>query len=332
MREPPELERAAIRSALREHYGVSAAALTFLPIGHDLASFAYRVEAEDGSSYFLKLRAGSGFGAASLMIPRLLREQGVPHVLAPLPTVDRGLWLELNGYALSLYPFLEARTAAEAGLSPERWQALGRTLREVHATRLPTELRPLVPQEAFVPSRRQVLRDLEPRLAAPTDPVQRDFAALWRSREAQVRALLERAEALGAELRQSALPPVLCHADLHTWNVLLDGAGQLWIVDWDEAVLAPKERDLMFVVGGIGRGLVEPDETARFLAGYGGADLDPRALAYYRCAWALQDMAAYAEEVFLMPGRREASRQDALRGFASLFAPGNIVEIAGVPG
>jgi spectinomycin phosphotransferase len=44
---------------------------------------------------------------------------------------------------------------------------------------------------------------------------------------------------------------VLCHADLHTWNVLVDGDGRLWLVDWDEAILAPRERDLMFLVGGI---------------------------------------------------------------------------------
>lgn len=30
----------------------------------------------------------------------------------------------------------------------------------------------------------------------------------------------------------------------------------MWIVDWDEVILAPKECDLMFVVGGIGRGSV----------------------------------------------------------------------------
>jgi spectinomycin phosphotransferase len=98
-------------------------------------------------------------------------------------------------------------------------------------------------------------------------------------------------------------------------------------VDWDETILAPKERDLMFVIGGIGRGLVSPQETASFLEGYGEAAIDQRALLYYRYAWAAQDMGAYAEEAF-SPHLGEPARRDAARGFMSLFEPGNIVAIA----
>jgi spectinomycin phosphotransferase len=120
----------------------------------------------------------------------------------------------------------------------------------------------------------------------------------------------------------------LCHADLHTWNVLLDTAQQLWLVDWDETILAPKERDLMFIVGGIGRGLVNPHETACFLQGYGSTLINPLALAYYRYAWAVQDMIEYGEQVFLLPDLGQQSRRAALHGFTSMFEPGNIVDIA----
>jgi aminoglycoside phosphotransferase family enzyme len=33
-----------------------------------------------------------------------------------------------------------------------------------------------------------------------------------------------------------------CHADLHTWNVLLGVDQQMWIVDCDEKMLTSKER------------------------------------------------------------------------------------------
>ena len=39
---------------------------------------------------------------------------------------------------------------------------------------------------------------------------------------------------------------------VHAGNVLLGDNDKLAIVDWDNPIMAPKERDLMFVGGGIG--------------------------------------------------------------------------------
>ena len=44
--------------------------------------------------------------------------------------------------------------------------------------------------------------------------------------EAEIRLVIHRADVLGDQLRQAALPLVLCHADLHTWNVVLDSVRQ----------------------------------------------------------------------------------------------------------
>src|SRR5207244_8410678 len=42
-------------------------------------------------------------------------------------------------------------------------------------------------------------------------------------------------------------PYVICHADLHAANLLRDPAGHVFVIDWDEVMLAPKERDFIFV-------------------------------------------------------------------------------------
>ncbi len=330
MRDAPRLTDASIVAALQRAYGLEVAALTFLPLGNDLASVVYRVEAEDGTSYLLKGRAGQGFGLPSLLVPHFLAKQGIPHVLAPLPTRSGSLWERAGNFALSLYPFLDSRTAADAGLSGEQWHALGATLRQIHESALPHEVNQPLPRETFTPSRRDVLRALDARLATdtPTDPAQRELAAFWHAHQEEIGWLIHRADTLGAALRHAPPPSVLCHADLHGWNVLLDRAGGMWIVDWDETILAPKERDLMFVIGGIGHDLVRPHESEQFLRGYGSPTVDPRALGYYRYAWAVQDMGAYAEALFFAPHLGEPDRQEALLGFLELFAPGNIVDIA----
>jgi spectinomycin phosphotransferase len=203
-------------------------------------------------------------------------------------------------------------------------------VRQVHAVPPAPELTRTVGREAFRPAGCEVAAGLEALLAtaAPEDGVAWELAAFWRPRREAVRALVDRADATGRRLARSAAPWVLCHGDLHTWNVLVDAERRLWVVDWDEAVLAPKERDLMFVVGGIGRGLVGPGDTECFFQGYGQAAVDRHLLAYYRCAWAVQDIAAYAEQVLLSPELGAESRRAALDGFKRLFEPGNVVELA----
>jgi len=330
VREPPKIADTTIRSALRAHYGISIAALNFLPLGNDSASAVYHVEAADGAAYFLKTRTGRGFSPASLAVPRYLREQGVPHILAPLLTTSRSLWVMVNEFALTLYPFIEGGIGGDFGLSEPHWITFGRTVKQIHMSELPPELMPIIPRETFMPSRRSVITDLEEAISGRVlaDPVKREFAAFWHSRHDQIRRLVHRADTLGPRLREASTPLVLCHADLHTHNVLLEGNEQFWVVDWDETILAPKERDLMFFVGGIRRRLLEPHHTEYFFRGYGDTAIDPDALVYYRNAWAVQDIGACGEEVFFLPDLGEESRRYAVGKFMELFEPGNIVSIA----
>jgi spectinomycin phosphotransferase len=81
-------------------------------------------------------------------------------------------------------------------------------------------------------------------------------------------------------LQDKSLDFVLCHADIHTANLLLDGQGRLFVVDWDQPILAPRERDLMFVtVGGF---VTEERAETLFFQGYGKTEVDPLTMAYYR--------------------------------------------------
>ena len=145
MREPPGLPGAVLIRAVESEYGIPLHALTFLPLGADADSAAYRAQTNDGEVYFLKARALPGFRPASLLVPQYLHGQGIPHLLAPLPTRAGAAWVLLDGFALSLYPFIDGRIGADAGLSERHWMELGAALRQIHASRLPPDLLPDVP-------------------------------------------------------------------------------------------------------------------------------------------------------------------------------------------
>jgi spectinomycin phosphotransferase len=91
-----------------------------------------------------------------------------------------------------------------------------------------------------------------------------------------------------AVLRSRSVPYVICHADLHPANLLRDHAGHVYVIDWDEVMQAPKERDFIF--------LREP-QTDTFWEGYGEKEIDWLALTYYRWERIVQDLIENAENV-----------------------------------
>lgn len=330
MREPPaNLANEALQISLRDAYALAATEIAFLPLGHDSSAWVYRVRAVDDRLFFLKVRL-SVTNEPSLLVPRFLHDRGVEQIVAPLPTTTGALWTGIPGYALILYPFVEGATGMERGMSSQQWRDYGATLRRIHDVAVTPELAGLMRREAFVPGWAAMVRRLDAHIAARTfdNRAEHALATFWQEHRGEISTVLARAEGLGRRFAGKAPPFVLCHADIHTGNVMVGDDGQIRIVDWDEAILAPPERDLMFAVGGISSALVGPDDEAHFLEGYGPAAIDPLALAYYRYTWAVGDIGAYGEEVFFRPDLGPITAQAAVAGFMGLFKPGEIVALA----
>lgn len=344
MIEKPNLSDESIMTCLRR--SVPAAALAFLPLGNDASSWVYRVYLESGDSLFLKVRRGAPY-LPGLLAPHYLRSHGFLEVVAPLPFAppaasDSELWAQTSGtagddYALVLYPFIEGPSAMDAGMPAQGWTELGRLLRRIHSLTPPTQLLEALPVERFVPPWGAMLRavDERARLGPQENPEQSALAEFWQAKRGEICDILAHCEALGREL--CAAPPDfrLCHADIHTANILLPPAGGLAVVDWDCVVLAPKERDLMFVIanqsGGAPDALAEQD---LFVSAYfqGAADwcsqVDWQAIAYYRHEWVVQELGDYGQRVFFDPLAGLSTRQDAVDGVKALFDPGDVVEAA----
>ena len=120
----------------------------------------------------------------------------------------------------------------------------------------------------------------------------------------------------------------LCHSDVHAGNVLIGADDAFYIVDWDNPILAPKERDLMFVGGGQGfTGHTPQEEEMLFYRGYGETEIDPPALAYYRYERIVTDIAVYCEQLFLSDAGGE-DRAQSLQHLKSNFLPNGTIEIA----
>jgi spectinomycin phosphotransferase len=329
MLEKPGLHEEKIIACLWDEYGLPVTRVTFLPLGVDSNTAVYRAVVEDRTPYFVKLRKGS-FGEIIVTLPRFLRDQGIAQIIAPLATRTGLLWGELESYKLILYPFVEGSNGYEVGLSERHWGELGQALKRIHTLSVPPALLRRISRETFTPYWREMLEQILARLdeQAFDDPVAVKLADFLKAKRSEVFDLVRRAERLAGRLRARPAEFVLCHADIHAGNILIGADDALYIVDWDDPILAPKERDLMFIGGGLMGNTSTPQEEERlFYRGYGPTQVDPTTLVYYRYERIIQDIVVFCKEIQSSTDGGE-DRKQALRYLMSNFLLNGTIEIA----
>ncbi|MBI4928308.1 MAG: phosphotransferase [Anaerolineae bacterium] len=283
----------------------------------------YRVDSHHGAR-FLKLRSGP-LDLAGLALPHWLHQHGLPEVVAPLPGLDGTLAHPLDGlpetHHLLLYPWIDGQAARAAGLSPAQYRTYGDLLRRLHTAQPPAELEKLLRRESFIPAFGESVHRLDALVRSThfEHPIRRAMAQHWQERAAIIERVTRRCIDLGQSLMGTPLDFVLCHADIHTANLLVDSAGGLHAVDWDGILLAPCERDLFFLPeDGPARAAID--------SGYGSVSPNLTALAYYRYEWAVQEIGDFGERVFLREDFGDETLQDSLDEFLQLFNPGDVIE------
>ena len=327
MLEKPDIPEKLLISHLQEEYDLRVIESTFLPLGADLGTAVYRVVTDDGKAYFLKLR--KGFDEITVTIPLFLKTQGIQAIIAPFETKEHQRWAEFGDYKMILYPFIEGKDGFDLDLSDHHRRILGAALKGIHTAQVPQELKRLIPQETFSPRWRESLKSFQAQVERNFfgDSTAAKLAEFMKSKRKEITHLIERTEQLTSELQSKPLELVLCHTDIHGGNILISNKDELYIVDWDNPLLAPKERDLMFIGGGIDEIWQSAREEAVFYQGYGKTEINLTALAYFRYERIIQDLAVIGEQL-LLTDEGGADRERSYGWFTSNFEPRNTIEIA----
>ncbi|MBS0649635.1 MAG: aminoglycoside phosphotransferase family protein [Verrucomicrobia bacterium] len=328
MLEKHDLPDSMIMKCLKTHYGIDASSLTFLPLGADVNASIYKVQAIDQTSYFIKVKHGHHHDV-SVDILELLKSAGVQQIIPPIKTVQGKPTQPIDDFTLILYPFVEGQDGFSRNLTDDQWIQLGKALKQVHLIEVPASIQNRIRKETYSPKWREAVRSLYPRIEAEssTDEIGLTLQMSMKKNMPAIRQLVDRAEQLGKKLQAESPTFVLCHSDIHAGNVLLDGNNAFYIVDWDDPIMAPKERDLMFIGGGVGNVWNHPHEEKLFYQGYGKTEVDLTCLAYYRHERIVEDIAIYGQELLLSTSGRN-NRQEMYRHFIDMFEPGGVVDIA----
>ncbi|TDD13705.1 phosphotransferase [Nonomuraea diastatica] len=284
-------------------WGVRATTLDYAPVGFG----DYHWVAGDGGGrrWFVTVadvrrRTFDGLGLAMDTAAALREEAGLGFVVAPLRSSDGTTLrrLDRHRYAMSVFPYADGAAGhfGDELTASDRGTVID-LLAELHATPPPLPTPPGPPELAGRSVLELCLGEPDrPWLGGPfSEPAREliaEYAGTLRRRLTELAELARTAGTLGE--------PVVTHGEPHPGN-LLRADGQWSLVDWDTVGLAPPERDLWLVAE-------EPGDLARYAEATGRTP-EPRALAFYRLRWALDDVAEFVEWLRSPHGRTPDAEQ-----------------------
>jgi len=328
MREQPNIPEERLQAYLQDQYGFAPVTLEYLPLGLDYQAGVYRVVSEQGTPYLLKVTSRSLY-EPSCLVPRYLKDQGITSVVAPIPTSSGALWARLEEWTVIVYPFLDGETSW-TGMTDEKWKEVGSIFQRIHQVILPPFGFESLRKETFDPTEyARWVRAFETQHAHSEggSATERALRSSWMAYQPTIHTVVTSLEKLAEVLQSRSLPYVICHADLHPANLLRDHPGHMFVIDWDEVMLAPKERDFIFVKESLADSEALPG-TPAFFQGYGQTEIDWIALTYFRYERVIQDLIACAQEVFYRDDLGEETKADSFQLFRSILAEGGEIDAA----
>jgi aminoglycoside phosphotransferase (APT) family kinase protein len=211
-------------------------------------------------------------------------------ITAPYQTIDGQYMVDEGGrYVAVMFDYIVGRTPRDTPLTAAQRTHLVTMVALMHALSTQVPLPAHVVVEDFgAPWARSLAQMLEGEWALFDAAVR---AVLMPHRSA-LQAMLVRFVQAGYHLRRQPPELVLCHTDIHGYNVIVNG-DQTYLLDFEGLKLAPAEHDFMFWV----------DDTAwpEILATYQqirpGVVPDPHLIRFYQERRLLEDVYDYLEQL-----------------------------------
>lgn len=310
---------------IKTHYDIDIHTLQLIHGGADINSITYKADTKF-HSYFVKFKF-THHDEVNLAIIELLHNSGIKEIIIPIRTITGRLFQKLDGFSIIVYPFIDAPNGFTKTLTAHQWLQLGETLKKIHTTSVPSSIQNQLRKETYSTKWYETVRSFYRKIETKSsdDKITTDFKAFFKQNDSIIKQLVESAEKLAKIIQPDPNQYVLCHSDIHAGNVLVTNES-IYIIDWDEPMLAPKERDLMFIGGGVGSVWNKPAEIQYFYTGYGKTNIDKTILAYYRYERIIE-IAIYGQDL-LSNDKSGESRLEMLQHFKNMFEPNDVIEIA----
>ncbi len=229
---------------LYSEYGIQALSLQEIPPGWSAS--AWKVNAECGD-YFLKVYHKhkpstkswvARIGDYMPVVLWLYENKGLQgKMTAPLLTKDGAYKWEDTAFLYMVFPFIDGQTIGSDKLKPAQVCEIAQIISELHSYGAEIPVPTDILRETFDVSFCTVLSD---RLKNIHNAIQlKGMLAPYQDTLIQA---METLQELADLLRNSKIQYVLCHTDIHGWNLMQ--SSKLILIDWEGLKLAPAEADL----------------------------------------------------------------------------------------
>jgi spectinomycin phosphotransferase len=312
-----------LRAALKRGWSLTATDIRYLPKG--AGSYHWLAETVGRSSSFITVddldtkpwiandrdHTFEGLRAAYEAAATLHDEAGLAFVVGPVRSDDQSVLLRLSDrYSMAVFPYVEGVPGCWGQPMGEARTKLPQLLAQLHEAK-PFAACRISHRALDVPKRAHLMAALDAvdqpwKGGVFSEPARHALA----DHAAQVAGWLDHLDHLAAELEGAGIEPVVTHGEPHPGN-LIRADGGLRLIDWDTVALAAPERDLWMLADATPEAVVSYERLT-------GRSADSTAIAFYRLAWTLTDIALLSV-VFRSPHPQTRWIEQKWRGLRDLL-------------
>ncbi|MBW7457036.1 phosphotransferase family protein [Paenibacillus sepulcri] len=263
-----QIEDSVLMIHLNKEYGIEIKSIDFIPAGD--SAYSYGISCADGQRYYMKLfdhhhdRQKAGMDRLDYYLPltwSMYEEKLFTNLTYPIQTLNGDFKTTLYNFTVVLFNFIEGETLAESyPFSKEILEAIAESLAAIHRITPYIDHSMLLTETfdiSFAPELEKCLAALESIQIADSS-MKRETRAQVLPRKERILALLTLVRELRGRAVSETKAMVLCHGDIWGGNLIRHDNG-LYFLDWESAILAPPELDLIGYIG---------EEFDVFLAAY----------------------------------------------------------------
>src|SRR5437899_3851705 len=286
-----EIDNSLLKRVIEEEFGIGISSMTL--VRKVEAARGYLIEGLDHKRFFLKIYANDNIPDSAFRFAYdLFYKVGIANVAHPVTAKSGQLRIRTGESYIALFRLIAGRTAEESRFNDSQLERLGELLAKIHQSK--KVLGEYSVKENFEISFEDkflaVFREMG-KLNDDSTEYQRKIRSFLEPHREKFMQELARLKELQREVRKMDLEFVNCHGEPSPGNIVSSDNSEVYLLDWDDPIFAPKEKDLLFF----------KDNFEPVMKGYsafsGDTVIDQDVLEFYGHMWNLGEIAYYGSKL-----------------------------------